>query len=53
MVTLVKLLVIMITSFTVHSMDAYERGKNIKHTASEYQELLTWIPSNKTSTYGI
>lgn len=53
MVTLIKLLVIMIISFTVYSMDACEKGKNIKHTASEYQELLTWIPSNKTSTHGI
>lgn len=53
MVTLVKLLVIMITSITVHSMDAYEKGKNIKLTASEYLELLTWIPSNKTLTHGI
>lgn len=29
------------------------KGKNIKLTSQEYQDLLTWISSNKTSTNGI
>ncbi|BFP42543.1 hypothetical protein FGF1_33880 [Flavobacteriaceae bacterium GF1] len=28
------------------------KGKNIKLTSNEYQDLLTWISSSKTNNYG-
>jgi len=53
--------------FTFENMDAWAsdihkqvfvkkrmpKGKKIKLTSNEYQELLTWITSTKTSTNGI
>ena len=67
MVTLAMLLIGFVTTVSVDSMDTWANdinsqvsvkkrmpmGKKTKPTSSEYEELLTWISSTKTSTNGI
>lgn len=67
MVTLAMLLIGFVTTVSVDSMDTWANdinsqvsvkkrmpmGKKTKLTSSEYEELLTWISSTKTSTNGI
>ena len=67
MVTLAMLLIGFVATVSVDSMDTWANdiysqvsvkkrmpmGKKSKLTSSEYEDLLTWISSTKTSTNGI